>query len=487
MVETEELKIPPKYLDLLPESLQHPRNDNTLIQLKNSLLWLFYLYDLPKEERDEIIQDLLKKDYLTKLNLYNDFDPLGIFLYFQLGHEKIVSSIKKILKRINQYKITHPGLIITSLYSVWMQPYTLNENDYKLLVEIVKNPKGSFREWSRKTKISLASVKYTFDRLKKKLFLRIWSQINFNAIKLSHLFVHVEKIPNDELKKLIKDTILKKTWCRSVWWFTSHPNSLFASLTIPSYASCYKTLLNGVKTLEEIAPVKIYEISEIFLSYNLTAYDPKSGWNFSPSAWTMFSFSKISEDYLEYLKEVSSVHRISYMKLSGFNFSRGDLHIIASLSKDFRIKSTILSKISEYSLPTISKKKKEFVKKKILYPLPHIGNIGLHSTVALLWKGEIEDLEYLIYTSAELPYVIGYKMKQIYPTAGNYLLLFIWLPGSVSWDFIHNFSELGKEIGLQEVFYEYKGSYSFAIDRLIHRWDEGKRIWKWTEDDLIFI
>ena len=487
MVEEEKLEVPQKYFDLLPESIRYASNDSTLIQLRNSLLWLFYLYDLPKEERNKIIQELLKIDYLTKFNLYKNFDPLGIFLYFQPGCKKIISSIKKILKRIDQYKITHPGLIITSLQSVWVQPYTLNENEYKLLVEIVRNPKGSFREWSKRTKISLASVKYAFDRLKKKLFLRIWSQINFNAIKLSHFFVYAERIYNDELKKMIKDMFLKKPWCRSVWWFVSHPNSLFASLTIPSYTRCCNMFLNGVKALEEITPVKTYEIREFFLSYNFTAYDPKSGWNFSPSAWTMFSFSKKSEDYLEYLKEVSSIHRVPYAKLSDFNFSKGDLYIIAGLSKDFRVKSTILSQISGYSLPTISKKKREFVKKGVLCPLPHIGNIGLHSSFALLWKGSIEDLEYLIYISAELPYVVGYRMKQIYPTTGNFLLLFIWLPGTVSWDFIHNFSELGREIGLQEVFYEYKGSYSFTIDRFIYRWDEGKRIWKWKESDLIFL
>jgi len=175
------------------------------------------------------------------------------------------------------------------------------------------------------------------------------------------------------------------------------------------------------------------------------------------------------------------------MKLPNFSFSKGDLYIIAGLSRDFRIKSTILSQITGYSLPTISKKKKEFVEKGILYPLPHIGNIGLLSSFALLWKGDFEDLEYLIYISAELPYVVGYRMEQIYPTTGNFLLLFIWLPGTVSWDFIHNFSELGKEIGLQKVFYEYKGSYSYTIDRFIYRWDEDKRIWKWYENDLVFL
>ncbi|MHA1582326.1 MAG: hypothetical protein ACTSYM_07540 [Candidatus Baldrarchaeia archaeon] len=487
MVEEEKLEVPQKYLDLLPDPIKYASNDNTIVQLRNSLLWLFYLYDLPKEERDKIIQELLKIDYLTKLNLNKNFDPIGIFLYFQPGYKEIILSIKKVLKRIEQYKITHSGLIITSLQSAWVQPYTLNENEYKLLVEIIKNPKGSFREWSRETKISLAGVKYAFDRLKEKLLLRIRSQINFNAIKLNYFLVYVKNIYNTELKKMIGDTFLKKPWCRSVCWFASDPNSLFASLTIPSYTRCYNTFLSGVKALEEITPVEIYEIKEFFSSYNLTSYDPKSGWNFSPSTWTMFSFSEKSSDYLEYLKEVSSIHRVSYMKLPNFSFSKGDLYIIAALSRDYRIKSTILSQITGYSLPTISKKKKEFVERGILYPLPHIGNIGLLSSFALLWKGDIEDLEYLIYISAGLPYVVGYRMEQIYPTTGNFLLLFIWLPGTVSWNFIHNFSELGREIGLQKVLYEYKGSYSYTIDRFIYRWDEDKRKWRWNKNDLVFL
>jgi len=486
MVEKEKLEVPQKYFDLLPEPIKYISDDNELIQLRNSLLWLFYLYDLSKEEREKIIQTLLKTDYLTTLNLYKDFDPLGIFLYFQPGYEKIVLSVKKILKRINQYKITHPGLIVTSLYSVWVQPYTLNENEYKLLVEIIRNPKGSFREWSKKTNISLATVKYAFDRLKKKLFLRIWAQINFNAIKLRHFFVYAERIRSNELKNMIKNTFLKTPWCRSVWWFASHPQTLFTSLTIPSYTRCYNVFLNSIKVLEDITPVEIYEIREIFLSYNLTAYDPKNGWNFPSSSWNMFSFSKVPEDYLEYLKEVSPVHRISYTRLHNFNFSKKDLHIIACLSRDFRIKSTLLSQISGYSLSTISKKKKDFVEKGVIYPLPHIGNIGLHSTLALLWKGEIEDLEYLTYTATELPYIIGYRMKKVYPTTGDFLLLFVWLPGTGSWDFIHNFSELGKEVGLQKVFYEYKGTSSFTIDRFIHYWDEEKKIWKWNKDGLLF-
>ena len=51
-------------------------------------------------------------------------------------------------------------------------------------MEIVRNPGGSLREWSRNTKLSLAGVKYAFDKLKKKLLLRIYSRINFGALKL---------------------------------------------------------------------------------------------------------------------------------------------------------------------------------------------------------------------------------------------------------------------------------------------------------------
>jgi len=487
MVEKGKLEIPPKYFDMLPEPLKHAEHDNTLIQLRNSLVWLFYLYELPKEKRDKTIQELLKKDYQTKLNLYPGLDPLGIFLYFQTGYKEIISSIKEVLKRIKQYKITHAGLIATSLYSAWIQPSTINENEYKLLVEIVRNPKGSFREWSKNTKLSLAGVKYAFDRLKKKLLLRIYSPINFNAIKLKHYFLHIADINNDQIKGMIKEIFLRNPWCRSVWWFASDPNALFISLTVPSHIRCIQNFLSNAERFQNYGNVNIYEIEEIFSSYNLTAYDPRVGWNFSPSAWTMFSFSGTSKDYLDYLKKINIIHRLPYTTLSDYKFSKGDLYIIAGLSRDFRIKTTILSEISGYSLPTVSKKKKEFVEKKIIYPLSHIVNIGLSSSVALLWEGELKDLEYLIYASAELPYVIGYRMKRVYPVVGNFLLLFVWLPGTVSWDFIQNFSEIGKEIGLREVFYEYKGPYSFTIDRFIHRWDEERQIWKWNKEELEFL
>ena len=487
MVESEELEVPSKYLDGLPESLQHPNgNETALVQIRNSLLWLFYLHDLSKEKRDKIIQELLKIDYITKLNLYPTLDPLGVFLYFHTGYDKIISSIKRILKRINRYKISHPGLIATSLHSVWIQPFLLNENEYKLLVEIVKNPKGSFREWSSKTGISLSGVKYVFDRLKRKLFLRIWSQINFNAIKIKHYFIHVANVYNEKLRRLIWERSLKNTWLRSIWSFASQPDSLFISLTIPSHKRCVHAFLDAVKAFEKIGLVNIYEIQEIFLSYNLAAFDPKNGWNFSPSTWTMFSLSSLSEDYLDYLKNVSSVHRAPYLGLPNFKFSKKDLYLLARLFSDFRLKTTILSQISGYPLPTVSKKKKEFVEKKVIFPLPHIANIGLYNSLALLWEGESQSLEYLTYISAELPHVVGYRMREIYPTSGDYLLLFIWLPGTVSWDFIQNFSEIGKEIGLKEIFYEYKGSYSFTIDRYIHRWDEKRQIWNWSDEDFIF-
>jgi len=487
MVEKGKLQVPPKYFNMLPEPLKHAEHDNILIQLRNSLVWLFYLYDLPKEKRDKVIQELLRIDYQTKLNLYPGLDPLGIFLYFQTGYEELISSIKEVLKRINQYKITHAGLIATSLYSAWIQPSIINENEYKLLVEIVRNPKGSFRDWSKNTKLSLAGVKYAFDRLKKKLLLRIHSLINFNAIKLKHYFVHIDNILNDQIKGIIRETFLRKHWCRSVWWFASNPNALFISLTIPSHTRCIQNFLNNIKFFRDFGNVSVYEIEEMFSSYNLTAYDPRTGWNFSPSAWTMFSLSGTSKEYIDYLKQISFIHRFSYTTLSDYKFSKGDLYIIAGLCRDFRLKATMLSEISGYSLPTVSKKKKEFVEKNIIYPLSHIGNIGLSSSVTLLWQGEPEDLEYLIYASAELPYVIGYRMKKVYPAAGNFLLLFVWLPGTVSWDFIQNFSEIGREIGLREVFYEYKGPYSFTIDRFIHRWDEERQIWKWEKEDFEFL
>lgn len=484
MVEAGELRIPSKYLNFLPEILQYPENENTLIKLRNSLLWLFYLYDLPKEKRDNVIQELLKIDYLTKLNLYKDFDPIGIFLYFQPGYEKIISSIKKILRRINQYKITHPGLIITSLYSVWVQPCTLSDNEYKLLVEIVRNPKGSFREWSNKINLSLAGVKYAFDRLKKKLFLRIYSRVNFGALKLKHISVRISGVYSNKLKELIKDTFLRIIWCRSVWWFASDPDTLFISLTIPSHARCVQHFLEYIKSFADIGKMEIYEVKEMFSSYNLSAYDPRTGWNFSPSTWTMFSFSETSEDYLDYLKQINFVHRVTYTNLPGFKFSREDLRIISGLSKDFRLKTTILSDISGYSLPTVSKKKKEFVDKGIIQPVPFITNIGLNSSIALLWERPSEDIEYLIYASAELPYIVGYKMEKIFPPSGTCLLLFTWLPGTVSWDFIQHFSEFGREIGLREVYYEYKGSGSFPIDRFIHYWDEKRQIWKWRDSKI---
>jgi len=487
MVEEEKLEIPQKYFDLLPESIRYASNDSALIQLRNSLLWLFYLYDLPKEKRDKIIQELLKIDYQTKLNLYPGLDPLGIFLYFQTGYEDIILSIKKILKRVNQYKISHPGLIITSLYSAWVQPYTVNENEYKLLVEIIRNPGGSFREWSKNTKLSLAGVKYIFDRLRKKVLLRIHSLINYNAIKLKHYFVRIANIRSDAIKGMIEETLLRNLWCRSVWWFASDPSTLFISLTIPLHARCTQEFLTNIKLFQEFGNVYVYEIKEMFSSYNLTAYDPKTGWNFSPSAWTMFSFSENSMEYLDYLKQITFVHRFPYNTLSNFKFSKGDLRIIAGLSRDFRLKVTMLSEISGYSLPTVSKKKKEFVEKNIIYPLPYIGNIGLSSSVALLWEGEPRDLEYLIYASAELPRIVGYKMKEVYPNTGSFLLLFVWLPGTISWNIVRSFSEIGKEIGLKELFYEYKGHYSYTIDRFIHRWNEEKQIWEYRKEDFVFL
>jgi len=479
MVEEEKLEIPQKYFDLLPEPIRYAQNDTTLIQIRNSLAWLFYLYELPKERREEIFQELLKIDYITKLNLYPGFDPVGVFLYFQTNREEIVQSVRKVLKRINQYKITHPGLITTSLYSVWVQPHILNENEYKLLVEIARNPGGSLREWSKNTKLSLAGVKYVFDRLKKKLFLRIFARINFGALKLKHIIVRISEIYNDELKEKIKEAFLRIIWCRSTWWFASDPNTLFVSLTIPSHTRYVKHFLRFIESFTNIGNVDVYEVKEVFSSYNLSSYDPKTGWNFSPSTWTMFFLSERSEDYLDYLKRTSFIHKITYTNLTDFKFSKGDLQIIYGLSKDFRLKRTILSNISGYSLPTVSKKKKEFVKKGIICPVPYITNIGLNSSVALLWERASEDLEYLIIVSAGLPYTVGYKMEKIYPFSGSYLLLFTWLPGVVSWDFIQHFSELGREIGLKEIYFEYKGFGTFLIDRFIHCWNEKRQTWDW--------
>ena len=194
----------------------------------------------------------------------------------------------------------------------------------------------------------------------------------------------------------------------------------------------------------------------------------------------MFSFSEESEDYLDYLKQTCFVNRIAYTNPLHFKFSKRDLHIISGLSKDFRLKPTILSNISGYSLPTVSKKKKEFVKKGLICPVPHITNIGLNSSIALLWKRSPKDIEYLIYASTELPYIIGYRMERIFPFPGTHLLLFVWLPGTVSWDFIQQFSEFGREIGLKGIYYEYKGAGSFPIDRFVHLWNEQRQIWKWN-------
>ncbi len=487
MVEEEKLEVPQKYFDLLPDPIKYTKNNNTLTQLRNSLLWLFYLYDLPKEKRDEIIRELLKTDYITKLNLYPGFDPLGIFLYFRTGYENIISSIKRVLRRINQYKITHPGLIVTSLYSVWIQPSVINENEYKLLVEIIRNPSGSLREWSKNTKISLAGVKYAFDRLKKKLLLRIWSQINFNAIKLKHYIVRISEIHNETIEKEIGEIFLKNIWCRSVFSFASEPYSLFISLTVPSHVRCTHRFLENIKLFEDIGSVEVYEVREVFTSYNFTAFNPKTGWHFSPSSWTSFFLSRTLEDYLDYLRQVNSIHRISYNEIPNLKFSRGDLYIIAGLSRDFRLKPTILSKISGYSLPAVSKKKKDFVKKGIIRPFPYIVNIGLSSSAAILWRGAHKILECLMHASSELPYTIGYRIKKIYPTAGDYLLTFTWLPGTVSWDLIQNFSEIGKEYGLEEFFYERKGPGSFTIDRFIYRWNEEKQVWQWSEKDFNFL
>ena len=487
MVEVEKLSIPPIYFDLLPTSLQEENKNTTLIQIKNSLLWLFYLYDLQKDKRDRVIKELLKIDYMTQLNLHPEFDPLAFFLYFQERCKELILSIKKNLKRIDKYEIKHPGLIIASIYSAWPQPGILTENEYKLLREIVKNPAGSFREWSKNAGISLAGVKYSFDRLKKKVMLRIWSQINFTSIKLRNYLVMFSGIQNEDEVEFLKEKCLRNIWCTTVFSFASHPNSLFVSITIPSHTRCINTFLNSMKTFQELENVIVYEKNETFLSYNFTSYDPKTGWNFSPLTWIMFSLSDASKDYMEYLKKINTMHRIPYENAHHLNFSKKDLYIIAALSRDFRIKTTALSEISGYPLPTVSKKKKDFVKKKIIYPLPCIANIGLSSSISLLWEISNKDVEYILHALSELPYVIGYRMREIYPSKRNYLMTFLFLPGTVSSRLIKNLREIGEHYGLKELFYERKGPGSFTIDRFINRWDEKRQNWLWYESDFEFL
>ena len=475
--------IPSRYFNTLPESLREAKEEE-LIQLRNSILWILYLNDLREEKRRAILEKMLKyRAHIEKeLKTHPALNPAVVFLILpKKERQTLVSHIRDVLKKIEHHKTITTRLLLNLIGYIWDKHLTFSENEYRFLLELSKNPAGSFREWSRNTGLSLSGIKKIYEKLRKKISLRIISMVNFNALKLKHYFIHVRNIHRREFSEELKNSFMKLFWNRSVMRFASDPKVLTISMLIPSHGKCIRNFIKNIHLLEKTKKIKIdvYEVKEIFKSYNFSIFDPKVGWRFSPNEW-----KNLVERNVEELNRFNSIsiHRMIYTTIPDFKLSKEDLRLISMLNMDFRIGNTVLKEVLKQSPSFISRRKKEFLEKGILIPVFDTA-INLPNDVLIICEGSSETLDKVFYSSLYLPFVIGYRAKDIFSNT-NLLFLYIRLHSATIWDFIQICKELKKKIGLKEIYYEYQGTYCRSLDRFIERWDEEKQHWIWYTEDF---
>jgi len=475
-------KIPLKYFKMLPESLR-TGDDEFIVRLRNSILWFFYLYDLSREEREKIIKELLKIDYLKELKLVHRMDPVGIFLYFsQKKLDKIRSWMGSILEKAKQYKrIQNPRLLFLSYLSIFTSENPIiTENEKKLLVEIARNPAGSLRKWSKNIGLSLSGTKKIYERLREKSVFRIPSILNYAALKLKHYFIRISGV-REHGKKLLKEKFQKIIWCRSTFGVASNPNLFFISLTVPAHSKCISFLLETLEDFERFGNITVYEVEKNSTSTNLSLYSVKDGWKISLDDWITFSskFRHTPSEWTEFIHKVSNVRKLT----SDVKLFKGDLYIISNLYKNFTMDINILSEVSGYSPRIVQKKKQDFLKRKIVVPYLYPIIKGIDNEAIIVFD-EKNDFDYLIEIFAYFPLVFGYKLRDIF-SGKHSSFLYVKLCGSILWDFIRVCNVHRKKLGIKEIYYEYQGTYSKALDGFVNYWNEKKQHWNWSEEDFV--
>ncbi|OYT26512.1 MAG: hypothetical protein B6U95_07365, partial [Thermofilum sp. ex4484_82] len=319
-----------------------------------------------------------------------------------------------------------------------------------------------------------------YEKLRKKTAFRLYSLINFAALKLKHYFVRISGA-NVREQKMLKEKVQQVPWLRSVFGFASDPNILFITFTIPAHAKCVKVFFEMADKFERFGHVKIYETSKLATSVNLHRYDPKVGWKSYSDNWLdpLFNSGKKSFGWEEF------IHIVSYTKIFDLYLSKKDIDIIKCLQRDLRMNEKILSETSGYPLSIVKKRKKEFLKRNVIVPSIHLMVRGLEGDATLFFD-EKYDYNNLVKIFSELPAATTYKLKDV--ISGEYLImLHVKLSGSIFWNVIKTFNNYKEKIGLKDVYYEYRGTYSFVIDRFADRWNEKKQHWNWSEEDFLIL
>jgi len=467
----DKLKVPEKYYDVLPEFLRGENLSEELTRFRNSILWCLYLYDLSEEERKRVIKKLLE----LNIEFLPNFDPIQTILGGKRKAEIFVQLLKEFLqkaKRIKKIPSTH--LAVSSIYDKFNEKFfhPFSKKEYKVLTAICKNPLISFRDLAKKTGFSVSGVRKIYLKIRDRL--RFTSMINLHALKLRHLTLIISGLSKHEEEHL-KNQFMKSVWLRTIYSFASNPELLVVSVNVPNDVKFLKEFLRGIKSLEKLWKIELYDVSTICFISNLSLYNPKKMWEFNPEKLIL---RRLKSD------EDTCIRCVKYFSISDLKLSREDLYIIESLLREPRIGIEILTDLpTNTSTSTWIKRRRDFFNKKILVPTILILDPRLKHDGILITESQ-EKLTALKRLFLSFPYIFLYNMQKIYPNTCNALLVYYRVPAGTIWRFLQVLNNVKKKLNIKKIYYEYQGIGSYSFRRFLHRWDEEKQQWVWCKEDV---
>ncbi|OYT30488.1 MAG: hypothetical protein B6U95_00145 [Thermofilum sp. ex4484_82] len=476
MMAKDELKIPSKYYMLLPEALKKENLSELEEQLKNSILWCFYLNDLSEEERKTIMQKVL----LSNIRFFPRFDPVQICLFNEKRRERILQRLKEVLKKIKNYgNILDVQHYISQIHGYLAREDNnitkLSHNESVILREVSKNPTISLRQLARKVGLSVSGARKIYLALKSKI--RFSCLLNPHALKLRHFILLYQKLTKSKTIPF-REKLMTNVWVRTAYDFSSDPETLFTSVYIPNDVKIIKKFLKSVKKAEKYCKVEVYDVKEYRCSFNMS-YLKNGVWRFDARNWLL------NMEQRSILTEDTYTFSVKYFPVD-VKLTKDDLVLIECLLRDSRMEIEKLKIfLPNLSISEISRKKTMFIDKKIVVPYVFLNFLGAQlDNDGLLLLESSKELEFQKQIMSLLPCSFIVDARKVYPNTCNTLFVFFQITPQSFWNFFKICNSKKDELNIKKMFYESRRIGTRSITLLFDRWDEEKQQWKWYDNEV---
>lgn len=232
--------------------------------------------------------------------------------------------------------------------------------DLKILEEVRKHGPSNITEISRLLNVAPSTVSRRLDKMSKKLWLRILTNLAYHKMGMRRAMVEIEPEAGDE-------TVLMTRVFSLGYWFQSYKilGSLgyLVSFKIPDrFYSTYESMFNSFKDTYRIKRLSIHSLGEIagigpcFQSYDVEAKKWQIDWSVIRKKLTE-SNPIILDDPPGYEIEVDPL----------------DIQIMFILESDARVSMSDIARITGVSVPTVLNRVKKLIKMGLI--LSYVVNI----------------------------------------------------------------------------------------------------------------